>query len=92
MVDAINRPALARTAANGSGPEVELSASLTPEEVSITLYHEILEAVSVASTHPPADVCESNEAGFEAAVRRMHAEFGLAAPTTLNRMLELFGF
>lgn len=67
MADALNRPALARTTFIGQHLEIELSASLSLEETSVTLYHEVLEAVSVASAHPPAAVCELNEARFELA-------------------------
>ena len=92
MTDALNRPALARTTIIGMTLEIELNARLPAEELSVTLYHEVLEAAAVASPHPPTSVCELNEAGFEAAAWRMHAELGAAAPSTLNRMLELFGF
>ncbi len=92
MVDALNRPALARTTIIGALLEVELNAQLSTEETSITLYHEILEAAAVAAPLAPPAVCELNEAGFEEAARRMHADLGTATPATINRMLELFGF
>ena len=92
MADALNRPALARTVIIGSTFEIEIRAGLPAEELSITLYHEILEAAAVAATHPPAAVCDLNEAGFESAAQRMHAGLGPATPASLKRMLELFGF
>ena len=92
MMDALDRPALARTTIVGMTLEVELNNTLSAEEVSITLYHEVLEAAAVAVLYPPIAVCELNEAGFELAARRMHADLGPASLGTLNQMLELFGF
>ena len=73
--------------------EVELDANLSGGG---DFYHacitRVLEAAAVAAHHPPAAVCELNEAGFESAAWRMHAELGAADPVALNRMLELFGF
>lgn len=92
MTDAIGRPALARTTVIGETFRVELQANLTEEEVSVSLYHEILEAATVAAVHPPEGVLELNEAGFEAAARQMQAELGWVSPLALNQMLEIFGF
>ena len=92
MADALGRPAVARTTVIGLTLAIELSAGLSAEEVSVSLYHEVLEAATVAAPRPPAAVMELNEAGFESAARRMHAQLGPATPATLNRMLELFGF
>ncbi len=92
MMDALNRPALARTAILGLTLEMEIAGSLSADELSITLYHEVLEAVTVAARHPPPAVRELNEVGFESTARRMNAELGPASPAALNRMLELFGF
>lgn len=92
MSDALDRPALARTTITGMVLEIEMDARLSAEETSVTLYHEVLEAASVAAPRPPMAVCELNEAGFESAARQMHANLGVATPTTLNRMLALFGF
>lgn len=92
MTDAVGRPALARTEIVGHRLNIELAAGLPAAEISVSLYHEVLEAAAVATSHPPAAVMELNEAGFEAAARRMHADLGTATPVTLNRMLELFDF
>lgn len=52
MTDALNRPALARTTIIGATLEIELSAGLPAAEISITLYHEILEGAAVAVARP----------------------------------------
>ncbi len=93
MHDAIGRPALARTTIVGSNITIELAASASsPDGVSISIYHEVLEAATVAATNPPPDVCELNEAGFESAAINAHTIYGPATPASLNRMLEFFGF
>jgi hypothetical protein len=92
LVDAIGRPALARTVIIGMRFEIQLRGEMPEEEISVSLYHETLEAATVATLNPPAAVIELNEAGFETAARRMHAELGSASPTNLNTMLEIFGF
>ena len=61
-------------------------------ELSVTLYHEILEAVTVACDHPPASVLEFNEGDFEQAAKTAHARWGPASPHNLNRRLQFHGF
>ena len=93
MVDAMGRVALARTIIVGITLEIELGASNPdPAEISISIYLEVLEAAALAAVHPPASVCELNEAGFEAAAQSCHLRLGMATPTSLNRMLGEFGF
>lgn len=93
MFDAIGRVALARTSIVGANITIELSADFAaPEQFSISIYHEVLEAATVGALNPPAAVCELNEAGFEAAAQHAHATLGEASPDTLNRMLAAFGF
>ena len=93
MFDAIGRPALAKTSIVGTNLKIELAASTSdPRQISISIYHEVLEAVAVAALSPPAAVCELNEAGFEAAALSAHERFGMATPDSLNQMLADFGF
>ncbi len=93
MFDAIGRVALARTSIIGANITIELSSALADRgEVSISIYHEVLEAATVGAMNPPAAVCELNEAGFDASARNAHATLGEASPDTLNRMLADFGF
>jgi hypothetical protein len=60
--------------------------------VSISLYHEILEAATVAAATPPASVATFNERDFERAAREAHAKLGPATAENLDRMLQSFGF
>jgi hypothetical protein len=93
MVDALGRLAVARTIIIGSTLEIEIGCSAPdPNEISISLYHEVLEAAAVAAPRPPSAVCELNEAGFEAAAQDCHRRLGMASPRTINQMLEEFGF
>lgn len=92
MIDAIGREALASTSIIGREFEITLSSGLTGEELSVTLYHEVLEAAAVASDDPPESLVEFNEADFDAAAYAAHAKFGPASPATLNHMLRFHGF
>lgn len=93
MTDAIGRLALARTIIIGNEFEIELGPSNPdPQEISISLYHEVLEAAAVATELPPECVVEMNEEGFESAARSYHLKLGMADPQKLNQMLEDFGF
>jgi len=93
IIDAMGRSAVARTTIVGSNLEIELgSANLDPEQFSISIYHEVLEAVAVAALHPPEKVCEFNEAGFEAAALECHRRIGKASAAAINQMLAEFGF
>ncbi len=92
MLDAIGREAVARTRVTGSNFHLLIRSGLSEEDLSVTLYHEVLEAATVVSQHPPESVLDLNEAGFERAARQMHLELGRASPEKLNRMLQIFGF
>ena len=72
--------------------DVLIQPGLDDRELSVTLDHEILEAVAVACADPPASVMDFNEADFERAGYAMPAELGAASPENLNRMLQLHGF
>lgn len=92
LTDAIGREAIAKTAIVGRRFEILLRTPLSEEELSISLYHEILEAMTVAVPVPPVSVLSFNEADFEAAARRAHEKFGPASPENFGRMLQSFGF
>jgi len=92
LVDAIGRQAIARTAIIGHKFYITVRGGLTEEELSVTLYHEILEAVTVASDNPPAGVRMFNEGDFEQAAYRAHNELGEASPATIDLMLQSHGF
>ncbi|MGA2052523.1 MAG: hypothetical protein ABSH19_04350 [Opitutales bacterium] len=90
--DALGREATALTSIHGTRLSVLISAGLSPRDLSVTLYHEVLEAVAVASEDPPITVMEFNEGDFERAAQMMHDRLGEASPANLNRMLQLHGF
>jgi hypothetical protein len=92
MRDALERDAVAHTRIVGGQFHVLIQAGLSDRELSISLYHEILEAATVASLHPPGSVMDFNEGDFERAAQAAHAEWGDASPDNLNRMLQSYGF
>ena len=92
MVDALNREALAQTRINGYRFRILLQAGMSEDEISISLYHEVLEAATVACLRPPDSVMEFNEGDFERAAQAGHAQFGPATPENLNRLLQSYGF
>jgi len=92
LVDAIGREALARTRITGRNFDLLIRARLSQHELSATLYHEILEAATVAAENPPAAVRELNEGDFDRAAYQAHEQFGEVSPQNLDRMLQLYGF
>lgn len=92
LFDPIQRAAVAQTRIRGTSFYILLRADLNEEEISISLYHEVLEAATVAAARPPESVIEMNEGDFEQAARLAHGSFGTASPENLNRMLASFGF
>jgi hypothetical protein len=92
MIDAIGREALARTSIIGREFEIILASGMSAKELSVTLYHEVLEAAAVASDDPPEALIEFNESDFDAAAYAAHDQFGPASPATLNLMLRSHGF
>jgi len=92
LEDALGREAIAQTRIVGREFRLVIRSGLPDEELSITLYHEILEAATVASAHPPESVCDLNEAGFEAAAIKAQLTWGEASVENLNRMLRFYGF
>ena len=92
IVDALGREAIAQTRCIGKNLRPFIRFGMSEQELSVTLYHEILEAATVASSHPPASVLDFNEADFERAGYAMHEKFGEASPENLNRMLQFYGF
>lgn len=92
MTDPVGREALAQTTIIGTTFRILARAGMSQEELSVTLYHEVLEATTVASANPPLAVLEFNEGDFEREARAAHSRLGEASPETLNRMLQSFGF
>ena len=69
-----------------------IRAGLSDEELSVTIYHEILEAATVASIDPPEAVRSFNEGDFERAAYQVHEKFGEVSPANIDRMLQFHGF
>jgi hypothetical protein len=92
MRDALERAAFAQTRIVGTQFHVQIQAGLSDQELSISLYHEILEAATVGSWPPPDSVMEFTEGDFERAAQAAHAKWGDATPENLNRMLQSYGF
>jgi hypothetical protein len=92
LLDPLGRPAAAQTIIRGTRLHIFLRDDLDEAELSVSLYHEVLEAVTVAAEHPPDAVIEFNEGDFEHAAQSAHARLGIASPRTLNQMLADFGF
>ena len=92
LLDPLGRPATAQTLIRGNKFHILLREGMDDAEVSISLYHEVLEAATVAAENPPESVMEFNEGDFENAARSAHAQYGIVSPQTLNEMLAKFGF
>jgi len=92
IVDAIGREAIAQTSTIAREFRLLIRSRLSEEELSVTLYHEILEAASVAIANPPASVIDFNEADFEQAAQNAHKRWGSASPANLNLLLQFHGF
>jgi len=92
LLDPIERAATAQTVIRGSRFYIFLRADLDERELSISLYHEVLEAATVAAERPPTAVIELNEGDFEQAAQSAHERLGVASPQTLNQILAEFGF
>ena len=92
MRDAIGRPALARAVIEGRSILIELVAAQTAEELSVSIYHELLEAMTVGVQSPPRAVWDLNEAGFEQAAQDAHRLHGLANSRNVLTFLSDFGF
>ena len=92
MVNAVGYEAIGWTQTIGKQLSIRIKADLSDEELSVTLYHEVLEALTVAVWYPPASVTEFAENDFDQAAYAMHEKFGPVTPENLNLMLQFFGF
>jgi hypothetical protein len=92
LLDPIGRPAAAQTLIRGRCLYIRLRDDMDEKELSISLYHEVLEAATLAAENPPEAVMEFNEGDFERAARAAQEQYGIASPRTLNEMLAGFGF
>ncbi len=92
MLDPIGRPALARSIIEGKRIRIEISDQLNNREVAISIYHEILEALTVAVDAPPQSVMELNEAGFEKEACEAYDIYGSPTPERVLIWIKSKGF
>jgi len=92
LLDPIGRSALAKTRILGKEFRITILSSLGDDEISVTLYHEVLEAMVVASNNSPAILRDFNEGDFERAAYEAHGRFGPASRENLVGMLQFYGF
>ncbi len=92
MRDAVGRPALARAVIEGRTISIEIATAQAPEELSVSIYHELLEAMTVGVQSPPRAVWDLNEAGFEQVAQGAHRLHGLANSRSVIIFLSEFGF
>lgn len=92
LLDPIERAGSAQTVVSGARFHIFIRADLDERELSVSLYHEVLEAATVAAESPPDAVLELNEGYFEQAAQSAHERLGIASPQTLNQLLAEFGF
>jgi hypothetical protein len=92
LLDPIQRAASAQTRITGRRFYILLRADLDERELSISLYHEVLEAATVAAETPPDSVLDFNEGDFEREAQSAHVRYGPATSSTLNDFLAEFGF
>ena len=92
LTDAIGRDAVAQTTISGRDFRILIRPGLDESEISLTLYHEVLEAAAVGADECPRQVIEFNEGDFERAAQAAHQRLGPASASNLNRMLEEYGF
>lgn len=62
------------------------------EEQSVSIYHEMLETLTVAFDEPPNSVMLMNEVDFEQAGWEAHRKFGFASTDTVLSFLKGYGF
>ena len=92
MLDPMGRPALAKAEIHGATIRIQILAGLPTEEVSISIYHELLEALTVGVDQAPLQVVDFREGDFEKAARDGHARYGLATSTSVLIFLYANGF
>lgn len=92
MVDGIGRPASARTIINQGRLRIHLQAGADDTELSVSLYHEVLETATVWADDPPLEVMQFNEGDFERAAREAHKRLGPVSLRTLRLLLKNHGF
>ena len=92
LLDLLGKPALGRTVINGRKLSITLSGSLSEAEASVTLYHEVLEALTVAVPAAPESVRLLTESGFEGAALFLSRTLRSGVPRESCRHVAIYGF
>ena len=92
MLDAIGRPALAKAVIESNTIRIYLAAGQTPGEMSVSIYHEVLEAMTIGVPVPPPRVFNLTEAGFEQAAQDAYQRHGLANKVSVINFIHELGF
>lgn len=90
--DLFGKPAVGKTRVARREFHIFIAAALSDREKSITLYHEVLEAMTIMVSHPPDAVRHFGEVDFEREGYRAFDRFGPASPSSLRAMLQFYGF
>ena len=83
---------LAGLIATGVDMKIEIAPGLSPEEQSITIYHEVIEVASLQAKQPPPTVLDLSEQEIDLLAKMAHEQYGLATVETLNHLLRDLGF
>ena len=86
LLDPIERAASAQTLIRGTQFYIFLRADLDERELSVSLYHEVLEAATLAAAVPPETVIEYNEGNFEEAAQSVWDRFTTNTEPVVGRI------
>ncbi len=94
LTDVIGRPATGHTSRVGKKLKITIKEGLTPEEQSITIYHELIEGAMGAHfpDNVPKALQELNEVGIDELAKQFHEMLGPASVSNLNKALKELGF
>lgn len=90
--DLFGKSACGRTRIAQGKLHILISSALDDRERSVTLYHEVLEAVTVAAIRIPALIIDFGEADFEREGYATFDRLGMATPANVLAMLQFYGF
>jgi hypothetical protein len=71
---------------------IQIAPGQSPDEQSVTIYHEVLEAAGLDAKKPPAVLLDLSEEDFDLLAYMAHEQFGPATVENLNMRLDALGF
>jgi hypothetical protein len=71
---------------------IPLAPGQTPYEQSVSIYHEVLEAVSLDAKKPPAMLLDLSEQDYDLLAYMAQEQFGTATVENLQKLLVALGF